>query len=123
MIELLIDGHTTSLELPHYYGEPMRVDYQKFADYLLANGVVVLPCKVGNTVYVVYGREVQKTSVFRLKMESEDDHWESYCKCMVRQGGNRFEHFRFGVNVFLTREEAERALEGAKSYGKVDKRE
>lgn len=41
LIELLIDGHQTAEELPRYYSEPMRVDYQKFANYLLENGVVV----------------------------------------------------------------------------------
>ena len=28
-----------------------RAFYDQFADYLLANGVVVPPCKVGDTVY------------------------------------------------------------------------
>jgi hypothetical protein len=30
-------------------------DCEKLADHLLANGVVVLPCKVGDTVYYIGG--------------------------------------------------------------------
>lgn len=72
---------------------------------------VHLPCKVGDFVFVIYGREIQSTKVFSIKVESENDHYMFYCKCMVHQGGARFEKFVFGKTVFLTREEAEKALE------------
>lgn len=67
LIELIIDGHAKSEELPHYYGEPMRVNYPQFADYLLANGVVVLPCKSGNTVYVIPTKENQRKEITPMK--------------------------------------------------------
>ena len=39
LIELLIEGHKQYLF------------YDQIADYLLANGVIAPPCKVGDTVY------------------------------------------------------------------------
>ena len=40
-----------------------------------------------------------------------------YCKCMVHQGGNRFEKFVFGKKVFLTKEEAEEKLKELNKNG------
>lgn len=67
LIELLIDGHRNSEELPHYYGEPMRGNYQKFADYLLENGVVLFPCKVGDTVFVTPTKKNRLTEITEVR--------------------------------------------------------
>ena len=86
----------------------------KFADYLLANGVIVLPCKVGD-----------KTFLLLEKVCGGYDIVESYCARILDNGngkiysmfydfgqieiGNSLE-FRicdFGKTVFLTKEEAE----------------
>lgn len=73
-------------------------------DYLLENGVVVLPCKVGDTVYeiiedtvptqhcYVEGYEVQDVSVNAVKYAGD---W------------NQFDY----PNLYFTKEEAEKALE------------
>ena len=82
----------------------------EIAEHLIENGVIVPPCNVGDHVFVVYGLGVQHTSVFSMKIESEDAHVAFILKCMVLQGGARFEEFLFGKTAFLTREEAERAL-------------
>lgn len=74
-----------------------------------------LPCKVGDQVFVVYGYEIQHTSVYSIKIESEDDHFVFIIKCMVSQGGARFEKFIFGKTAFLKREEANQALEKRRS--------
>lgn len=79
-------------------------------DFTARSKWVHLPCKVGDFVFVIYGREIQSTKVFSIKVESENDHYMFYCKCMVHQGGARFEKFVFGKTVFLIREEAEKAL-------------
>ena len=73
--------------------------------------LVELRCKVGDQVFVVYGYEIQHTGVYSMKIESEDDHFVFIIKCMVSQGGTRFEKFIFGKTAFLTREEAEIALD------------
>jgi hypothetical protein len=42
LIELLIDGHK------------LYLFYDQIADYLLANGIIMPPCKVGDAVWIVY---------------------------------------------------------------------
>mgnify|MGYP006864375302 CR=1 FL=1 len=37
------------------------------ADYLLANGVIVQPCKVGDTVYVLFGEPSHTIKEFRVR--------------------------------------------------------
>lgn len=85
----------------------------KLADYLLAEGVIVLPCKVGQTVYAVsnyYGGE------WRI-YECRVDNFTVYEKNIFMSISDR-EGYNFGANiceigktVFLTREEAEKARE------------
>ena len=82
--------------------------YNSFAD---KSEWVHLPCKVGEQVFVVYADEIQHTSVYSMKIESEDDHFIFIVKCMISWGGARFEKFIFGQTAFLTREEAEKALD------------
>ena len=84
---------------------------RQVTDYLVENGVIALPCKVGDQVFVVYGYEIQHASVYSMKIESEDDHFVFIIKCMVSQRGARFEKFIFGQTAFLTLEEAEKELE------------
>ena len=63
------------------------------ADYLLEHGVIVLPCKVGDTLYC---ESAIKGHITYLK--APDLEWI-------------FENREiFGKEIFLTREEAERAL-------------
>ena len=90
--------------------------YEMEADYLLANGVIVPPCKVGDEVYVICNHTVQETNVFSLKMETEDGKYVVYVKAKAVDGSNKtvdgyyeavFKTFIFGKTVFLTREEAE----------------
>ncbi len=84
------------------------------ADFLLANGVIVPPCKVGDTVYVVsryyggiwqiYECFVDSLTVFNgdifMSLKSSDG-WYNF-------GVNVWE---IGKTAFLAREEAEKALE------------
>lgn len=82
------------------------------AEYLLANGVIVPPCKVGDTVYYpVKGTNVMYTTkVYGTGLDEDGDvviNPKEYPKGAITIiGGN------FGKTVFLTREEAERALKG-----------
>ncbi len=87
-------------------------EYHRAADPLLsakAQGrVVVLPCKVGDTVYfALLGRIIEK-QVFSIVSFSNSTR--IYC-------GGTSEYFRpedIGKTFFLTREKAEKALEGMK---------
>lgn len=73
------------------------------ADHLLENGVIVPPCKVGDTVYwetsdnrIVGGKIVKSSYKFRVQVDSSLEF--------------SFDDFELGNVIFLTREEAERAL-------------
>ena len=71
--------------------------------------VVVLPCKVGDVVYGFYGEKTILPMVAKW-IETDTDGW-----CIAAQYvpmAPRFYRFSdFGKTVFLTREEAEKALE------------
>lgn len=93
----------------------------RIADHLLANGVIVPPCKVGQTVYYIN---------FWLKKE----HWKVYEGkiSMLQQKADKSWKFRMsyhlgvgdytldelGKTVFLTREEAEAALKAREENAK-----
>ena len=90
-----------------------------FTDYLLDNGVIVPPVKVGNTVYVI-NREgkPQEMKFDRVDLRCSCTR-ENYCglctRCMDKEGNICQYRFNndfsdFGKDVFLTREEAEKAL-------------
>lgn len=94
---------------------------RNIADHLLANGVIVLPCKVGQTVYVPWryggGRGVAVVRVEEIKFYDSQMHYmflidmESDNECFNQLfGGWKIEQ-SIGKTVFLTREEAEKALE------------
>lgn len=92
---------------------------EDIADYLLENGVIVPPCKLGDKVYLLLE-----------KITGEYVVVESICKEMHNKGfgmayfmhidcaeiGNRLEFYLedFGKTVFLTKEEAQKALEGVR---------
>ncbi len=75
----------------------------KFADYLLENGVIVPPCKVGDTVYMICWDDgiepfIEEDKIIKV---STQKFWLKYCY---------FNYDDIGKTVFLTRDEAERAL-------------
>ena len=92
-------------------------EYHRTADPLLsakAQGrVVVLPCKVDDVVYGFYGGKTILPMVAKW-IETNTDGW-----CIAAQYtpmAPRFYRFSdFGKTVFLTREEAEKALEGMRN--------
>ena len=82
------------------------------ADYLIANGVIVPPCKVGDTVYLVRGKctcnkavclENGGIGITRCETEPCDAHIQEvpFSLCLFNA---------LGKTVFLTKEEAEMKL-------------
>lgn len=77
--------------------------------------VVVLPCKVGKKIYYINGKyiievevtcyTVDKTGAWLFVGETYNPETGGTCHCNMRTE-------RIGKDVFLTREEAERAMEG-----------
>ena len=87
LIVLLMSGAGDCL------GKGISLNCSKLADYLLEHGVIVLPCKAGDTLYC---ESAIKGHITYLK--APDLEWI-------------FENREiFGKEIFLTREEAERAL-------------
>ena len=82
--------------------------YGFYADHLLANGVIVLPCKVGDTVW---DREVEPWTVFAIECFARKVF---HIRCTSPVTGRRATFSigkrSIGKTVFLTREEAEKAL-------------
>ena len=102
-------------------------DIKHLADYLLANGVVCPPCKVGDTVYVIepcncynnyseydkcHHRRTKATKWIEM-VRVPTKHYTKCLKLFVRPF--KIEYFnKIGKTVFLTKEEAEQALRGGK---------
>ena len=90
----------------------------EITEHLIANGVIVPPCKVGDFVYVIRRKEKRK----------KGGYWNSICftkkvmQTAIKDGtayidckrATKTDFSLVGKTVFLTREEAEKALEEKK---------
>lgn len=93
------------------FKEPNPIE--ELADHLLKNGVIVPPCKVGDTVYFVCGYNMAEYKVY--KMEYDCLFWRIYGQnntYVIEHREFVFFDERIGKTVFLKREEAEKALKG-----------
>lgn len=95
-------------------------EYEELADYLLENNVVVLPCKVGSTVYYIgylpcHQGETLPDSYGCCGCEDECDLEQIVIEKTVPSLTFIVDKFidHYG-DYFLTREEAERVLSGEK---------
>ena len=89
LIDLMIEAKRT---------EPETGSFTEYlADYLLEHGVIVLPCKVGDTLYCESAIKGHITYLKAPDLEWIFENRESFRK-----------------EIFLTREEAEKALEKMK---------
>ncbi len=87
---------------------------EHLADYLLEHGVIVLPCKVGDTVYS-YDEDLYALLDYRINQITLSDGnptlYSGVCfNEDVLLSDIDFVESDIGKTVFLTREEAERAL-------------
>lgn len=75
---------------------------------------VVLPCKVGDTVYFVNAKQIFEFTVVGYAVDETGISWV-YSEHVDKTGNTNERTFspdRFGKNTFLTREEAEKAMKG-----------
>ena len=89
--------------------EVPRPKADALADHLLANGVIVPPCKVGETVYcLIQGFENPlKATVNRIAVQKD----AVIISCSVLgYFGQSYMATDFGKTVFLTKEEAEEKM-------------
>lgn len=91
----------------HEKGMAVEESSEEFiADYLLANGVIVPPCKVGDDVYRIgdNGKIYVDWQVAYIQVYEDEILY-------IDDSNNYFYEDDIGKTVFLTREEAVRALQ------------
>lgn len=98
------------------YGKSIdtMIDCEYVASYLLDNGVIVPPCKVGDTVYQIMDiesvhRQILELKVLRIEITETTMFFVKTIK-KFRYNYGKFSLEDFGKTVFLTPEEAEKAL-------------
>ena len=90
-----------------------RVEYE--AEFLLKNGVIVPPCKVGDTVWVIRSQTsngknlyILEDRVKRIVMERQECLQPAWTRIEFE---NITSEFEWGFsNIFLTKEQAEKVL-------------
>ena len=88
-----------------------EVDVEYVADFLLSEGVLVPPCKVGDIVYKIFGGKIveMRAVAIPLLITSLGAHLSVTAENR-REACISLDLDDFGKTVFLTREEAEKAL-------------
>lgn len=97
--------------------------FEALTDYLLENGVIVPPCKVHDLVYDLVLCDDKKYRIFDMRVGKvvpfgsnyNDDVWNVYLIGTYTYAYRSF--YDFGKTVFLTREEAEKALKEREANG------
>lgn len=115
LLDLILTGmykHELTLE------NRIQPESEFIANYLISNNVVRLPCKAGDTLYVISQMKDKRVLPFINEYEATYIHvGKRKCKVYHEQDGfiKIFLQDNFGKTVFLTREEAEAKLkEGGK---------
>ena len=106
LIELCLKCDKDNDVLECYNERPTkRQAAEILADYLLANGVIVPPVAVGQMVWFVRNGKVIETSVEKVVVKHGGLYFKMECNAMYETAVSAI-----GKTVFLTREEAEKAL-------------
>lgn len=76
--------------------------------------VLVLPCKVGDTVYFVNAKQILEFAVVGYAVDETGISWvhSEHVDKTGHTNERTFSPDRFGKNTFLTREEAEKVMKG-----------
>lgn len=77
------------------------------ADYLLANGVIVSPYKVGQIVWRIRNGKIEETTVEKIVLKDKGLYLKLLCNSFYETSCRSV-----GKTVFLTKEEAEAKLKG-----------
>ena len=93
-------------------GRGMSLNCSKLADYLLEHGVIVPPCKFLSKCYVLPTRNNNLSDITETKCLGFILSQDSYNANLVTEKNKLYQPCfgAFGETVFLTREEAEKAL-------------
>jgi hypothetical protein len=113
-IKSMKDEHFSGLEMAKLHSALMKLKKYQEADK--EGRLVVLPCKVGDRLYEVTGRKtisVYKVRAIRVELFGLFIEWD-IVEGFVWQSLSGINAGEIGKTVFLTREEAEKALEAMK---------
>lgn len=92
----------------------------QIAEHLLESGVIVPPCKVGDTVWYIEGGYYRKTNLKAKPItvtEISQKEVKGKLQWAIIANGTRYKFTSIGKTVFLTREEAEKALKEREANG------
>ena len=111
----LTPGEVKSMQEEHFSGLEMAklhsalMELKKYQEADKDGRLVVLPCKVGDKLYRVFYGEIFEHRVGSMKYFAIQGKWDietyPFCPCVESS---------IGKTIFLTREEAEKALEAMK---------
>ena len=89
------------------------MDIEKYiAEFLIKNGVIVPPVRIGQKVYIVEGK-VRELYVVGIGHYKDFQNFTAFERFGETLGcGATWEYDDIGKTVFLTKEEAEQALKG-----------
>lgn len=71
---------------------------ETIADYLTKNGVVYIPCKVGNIVYQTDGLRIYELTILHIYLHKNNPYYET--------DGVDFDNEAIGKSIFLTKKQA-----------------
>ena len=98
-------------------------------DAIIDEGVIVPPCKVGDTVYYIINKTIQEMKVLDIKIYGnnyivanancldEGEMCDSSCDCSKKTCSVWVDFKSLGKTVFLTKEEAEEKLKELNNNG------
>lgn len=117
LIELMTKVENSELNL-------LEFEKKILADYLLDNGVIVPPVKVGDTVYEIQqDRTLQKWYVYGI-IKYDGQEWAAEAQNSKNKWNyidKTFAFRLFGKTVFLTKKSAEKALKGGAENAYINK--
>ena len=104
-------------DLPHFSNE-LKFWHDEhigeLADYLIANGVIAPPCKVGDTVYEFFDvrgfYDINELIVTNIMVGINPQKCVLFTTSKRSGSTDRYFNACFGKTIFFSREEAEKAL-------------
>ena len=122
LIELILKSELEAEKNCVYYSRQSRIRAGIVADFLLENGVIVPPVSLGEKIYEIISLKDREPYFITATVcavhiadgsrNSCQHKRESYivAECSGTKYVHKYPISKFGKNVFLTREEAEKAL-------------
>ena len=100
----LLDFFTADLDeaIDMSGGTQFNGTVEHLTDYLLEHGVIVLPCKVGDTIYQTDGVRIYTSTIYEITYTAN--------KVIFVTENVVFDERAINNSIFLNREEAEKAL-------------